>query len=97
MGLGITYPHRGSLASDIIYKVSYSTYCPSSCIVKSGARARAVNKSLESCLKSQGVPKSTNFASQIQPIKISTKNRGNYFGTFTTSIHHAFDIAGGFT
>ena len=59
MGLGITYPHRGSLASDIIYKVSYSTYCPSSCIVKSGARARAVNKSLESCLKSQGVRTST--------------------------------------
>ena len=91
VGFGITYPHRGSLASDIIYKVSYSTYCPSSCIVKSGARARVVNLSIESCLKSQGVPKSTlafdhtNFASQIQLIRISTKNRGNYFGTFTTA------------
>ena len=70
VGFGITYPHRGSLASNFIYIVSYSTYCPSSSIVKSGLRT--VNKSVESCLKSQGVRTSTlafnhtDFAFQIQ-------------------------------
>ena len=43
VGFGITYPHRGSVTFNLIYIVSYSTYCPSSCIVKSGARARVVN------------------------------------------------------
>ena len=28
----LTYPHRGSLVSKLNYKVSYSTFCPSSCL-----------------------------------------------------------------